>query len=322
MKKMIISILCAICIIYVTFNTNKISDYISKHISNRQKLIIKEKNEYAKDEGFLFVTLNEEYVPYSYKDLLNIIFTVINNGWETFTFYCPSEYTNCLNDIEKISEDNLTLTHINNYVHPFNSFTSLRTSILDSGEITLNVNHLYNEDQIKAINIEIDRIISLLVKPNNSNYENLKAIHDYIVNTTKYDEEQNENGESNYASAIAYGALFDHYATCNGYTDTMAIFLSKLGIKNYKIATTSEDISYSATGHVWNAVYLDGKWLHMDLTWDDPVSNTGENYLYHKYFLVTTEEMNKADTGNVQIEEHNFKKNIYLEFNEKSQKLI
>ena len=101
----------------------------------------------------------------------------------------------------------------------------------------------------------------------------------------------------------------------------MAIFLTKLGVVNYKIATTAEDLKDSETGHIWNAVYLDGQWLHMDLTWDDPVTNTGENLLHHKYFLVTTEEMKKADDGEVNIEEHNFNKIYYPEFNEKSQNL-
>jgi len=216
--------------------------------------------------------------------------------------------------MEKISNDDLTLTHINNFVHPFNSFTVLNTTIYESGEITLKVNHLYTDEQIKAINTEVDRIMNLIIDNNDSTYDKIKTIHDYIINTTKYDETENEEDEK-YASSLAYGTLFDHYARCNGYTDTMAIFLTKLEIKNYKIATTQEDISYESTGHVWNAVYLDEKWLHLDLTWDDPVSEEGKDYLHHKYFLVTTDEMRTSDEGNIEIEEHNFKKNIYMEFN-------
>ena len=110
--------------------------------------------------------------------------------------------------------------------------------------------------------------------------------------------------------------MFEGYATCNGYADLMAIFLSKLGYENYKIATTKEEISYESNGHVWNAVKIKDKWLHLDLTWDDPVSTDGKDYLYHKYFLVNNEELKKADSGSVNVEEHNFNKSIYLEFNE------
>ena len=94
----------------------------------------------------------------------------------------------------------------------------------------------------------------------------------------------------------------------------MAIFLTKLGFDNYEIATTPEKISNSATGHIWNAVYYSGKWLHLDLTWDDPVSNDNKDYLFHTYFLINNEEMKKADTGQTIIEEHNFNKEYYLEF--------
>ena len=147
-----------------------------------------------------------------------------------------------------------------------------------------------------------------------NDYEKIKSIHDYIINNTKYDVERNEKGESSSESFKATGLLKDHLATCNGYADTMAIILSKLGYNNFKVATTPEEISYSATGHVWNAVFIDNEWKHLDLTWDDPVSSNGLDYLYHKYFLVSNEEMAEADKGDVVIEEHNFNKLVYLEF--------
>ena len=94
----------------------------------------------------------------------------------------------------------------------------------------------------------------------------------------------------------------------------MAIILSKLNYENYKVATTSDEISYESNGHIWNAVKIDNTWLHLDLTWDDPVDVNGKDYLYHKYFLVSTEEMAEADSGDVLVEEHNFNKSIYQEF--------
>ena len=63
------------------------------------------------------------------------------------------------------------------------------------------------------------------------------------------------------------------------------------------------------------AVYLNDEWLHIDLTWDDPVSSDGKDYLFHTYFLVSTEAMKEADQGETVIEEHNFNPLFYLEFN-------
>ena len=170
-------------------------------------------------------------------------------------------------------------------------------------------------EKIKEIDTKTDEILKSLIKDNMNDTKKIKTIHDYIINNTKYDVERNLTGNSKYESFNAYGPLFQGYATCNGYTDLMAIFLTKMGFDNYKIATTPDEISYSATGHIWNAVKVNDEWLHLDLTWDDPVSNDGKDYLFHTYFLKTTEEVKDADDGETVIEEHNFNSLYYLEFN-------
>ena len=151
MKKFIISIICALLLLVISYKSNYISDFIAKKITGNQEVIIKDKNEYAKNDNFIFIQNTDSFVPYSYNDLLKIIYTTINYGWDFFTFYCPSEYEKCINDVENISKDDITLTHINNYVHPYNSFTNIKTSIMESGEITIEINYLYNKEQIKKI---------------------------------------------------------------------------------------------------------------------------------------------------------------------------
>ena len=80
----------------------------------------------------------------------------------------------------------------------------------------------------------------------------------------------------------------------------MSIYIHSLGIENIRI---------SGSKHVWNLVNIDG-WKHLDVTWDDPVTNTGEEILLYDYFFITTEELRKADPI-----EHQFNKDIYLEAN-------
>ena len=315
MKKVtIIGLLCITLITIVVLNLDTISDKVITLIDSNPKVEIAPGNDYTKDVSYKYVSLSKDYIPYSYNDILDILYSAINNGWEQFTFYCPSEYTNCLKDMEQISDDAVLLTHLNNFVHPYNSFTNLKSSIKESGEITLKITYLYTKEDITYINKKVKEIIKNNIKNDMNDYDKIKSIHDYIINNTKYDVERNENGDSTSDSYKATGLLKDHLATCNGYSDMMAIMLSAMGYDNYKIATTPDEISYSATGHVWNAVKVDGKWLHLDLTWDDPVSSDNKDYLYHKYFLVTNEEMEEADKGDVVIEEHNFNKSIYLEF--------
>lgn len=315
MKKIIILIICGILIALTVVFLDPITDNLAALVSNEVKLVIKESNGYEKEYDYLFVQRTDTYIPYSYQDLLNIYYSVINNGWDQFTFYCPEEYSSCINDISDISSDELILTHLNNYVHPFNSFTNVRTSINENGEITLTIDYLYTDEEISAIDARVDLILEQIITDSMSEYEKIKTIHDYIINNAKYDVERNEENSSEYNSYTAYGPLFEGYATCNGYTDLMAIFLTKLGYNNFKVATTPDEISYSTTGHIWNTVYFEDEWLHIDLTWDDPVSSDGQDYLFHTYFLVTTEEMQAADQGETVIEEHNFNTLFYLEFN-------
>lgn len=318
MKKAIVPLICYLVIALILLNLNPITDFLAKHFSNNQILNIEDGNEYTKNYDFLYIKNSKDYIPHSYNDLIDIVYSIINQGWQEFTFYCPNEYSDCVKDIIALTKDELVLTHINNFVHPYNSFNSIKTSVTESGEVTIDIEYLYTAEEITVINEYVQKVIKDLYNQNDDDYENLKRIHDYIIDHTKYDVERNDNGDSKYKSFIAYGPVVDGYATCNGYADLMAIILSKLKYENYKIATTKDEISYESNGHVWNAVKIGDNWLHLDLTWDDPVSSDGRDYLYHKYFLVSTEELREADSGNVKVEEHNFSPVFYQEFKDTS----
>lgn len=325
MKKIVVPIICIVLLAITSIYLNPITDALASFISNEAVVVIKNNNKYTKDIDYLFAQRSDDYIPYSYQDLLNIYYSVINNGWNEFTFYCPDEYSDCLDDVSTISSDDLILTHLNNYVHPFNSFTNIKTSINTNGEITLKIDYLYTDEEIIEIDKEVDRIIAEIINDKMDNKNQLKTIHDYIINNTRYDTTRNEYEDSEYESNTAFGPLFQGYATCNGYTDLMAIFLTKLGYNNYKIATTPEDLgSETETGHIWNAIYLDGTWLHIDLTWDDPVPNPDvsdqTDFLLDTYFLVTTEKMHEEDTSGEVLIKHTFNPLYYLEFNEQKSK--
>ena len=272
-------------------------------INSNPDLIIAPSNEYYKDYDFKYVSRSTNYIPYSIKDIRDIFYSVINNGWDEFTFYCPSEYEDCVKDVQTISGNDSLLTNINNYAHPFNAFASIETTYDDSGEVNIKLNKLYNKEQINKIKAEVDKIIKSLITKDMSDKDKIKTIHDYLINNTEYDKVRNDTGNSAYESNTAYGLLFDHMAICSGYADAMELFLNNFGIKNYKIA--------SAT-HVWNAVYIDGKWLHLDLTWDDPVSDRGP-ILDYKYYLINNKQLVEDD--GYEITNHIFATIIYLECN-------
>ena len=320
MKKILIKLIvpfsCLFLLLFVFLNADNWTDFLVKYTLNEPEIAIPKNSRYQKQENFLFVQNTNEFTPYSRGDIKNIYYTIVNNGWEEFTFYCPAEYKNCLEDIKEISNNQDLLTHLNNYVHPYNGFSNVRTTIGETGDITVEIDYFYTEEQIEAIDKKIEEIYNQIITKDMDQYTKILTIHDYIINQTKYDIERNNSGNSSYHSYIAYGPLIEGYATCNGYTDAMALFLEKLDIPNFKVAKTP-DSQNNSEGHVWNAVYINNNWLHLDLTWDDPVSNDGQDYLQHKYFLITTEQLKSIDTsGEVKVLEHEFKENIYPELKE------
>lgn len=258
-----------------------------------------EKNEYYRDYDFNYVQNTDNFTPANTQDILNIYYTVINAGKTEFSFYCPKEYNSCLEDIERLARNQDQLSDINNFVHPYNGFSHIETEYDTLGKVTLRVNKSYHDEDIQIINNKIDELLPKLVSDSKSTTENIKNVHDYIINHTKYDSDRSDNKIIKYRSDIAYGPLFEGYGLCGGYTDLMELFLERMNIKSFKI---------SSDQHVWNAVYIDGKWKHLDLTWDDPVSSDNKDYLEHDFFLIDTDTLIKNEKT-----QHIFNQEIYSE---------
>ena len=308
----IFNILFFVFIIVVIIYNEQISNYIvNKYIYNKNNTIEITRNDYSMNRDYKFVQITDDFVAKDYQHLLNIIYTILDSGTEEAYFFCDDNYDNCLKDIDKIIPSSKVddsydiLSDINNMVHPYNSYKKLTVVMNNYGKVIVKVNKQYNNNQINYINSEVDKIIKDNIPENLSDRDKIKIFHDYIINTTKYDKDRaskmNDKEYSNSESHTANGLLKNHIALCGGYSDMMSIYLSKINIPNIRI---------SADKHVWNLVYIDGRWYHLDATWDDPVTNTGSQILLHDYFLIDSNTLLKNDTT-----EHNFNKNIYLEAN-------
>lgn len=270
------------------------NDYFYSNNKIPDKLV---KNEYYRNLDFKYVSNTENFVPNNKQDILNIYYSIINSGMDNFTFYCPIEYTSCIQDVKDIANNQIIISNINNFVHPFNGFKDLETEIDSLGKIRVNINRIYNNEMKIILNYKVNEIIKNNIKDDMTLEEKVKVIHDYIINNTKYDENRSDKNIIDYKSDTAYGVLVEGFGLCGGYTDAMMLFLEKLGIKSYKIASEH---------HVWNYVNLDNKWYNLDLTWDDPVSSNGSDILKHDFFLISNEELLKLDS-----KEHIYDKNVY-----------
>jgi len=287
----------------VYYYQESIVSYILKEVIYKQELPGYQNNNYFKNTSYNYVSLTDNFYPKNETEIKNAIYTILNSGMETYMMYCDDEYTTCLEDTERIATDYRILSNINNFVHPYNSYNKFYVATNALGKVDIKVDKLYSDAEIEEINNNIENIKNNILSSEMSKREQIKAFHDYVINNTVYDikraddindhiQEDNKNN-----SHKANGVLKNHIALCSGYTDLMAIFLSSIGVPNYKISNEK---------HVWNAVYLDNNWYHLDLTWDDPITNTGENILIYDYFLITTEQLEALD-----VSQHRYDKTVY-----------
>ena len=273
--------------------------YRTYFVKEEKEVTLTASNDYTRDYDFNYVKRTDDFTPSNYQDLLNIYYTVLNSGEEEFSFYCTDEYSECINDVDSLANNQKVLSTINNFVHPFNSFRHLETSYDDYGKVTLKIEHIYSNNDIKLINAKVEEIEKEIWNSSMSNEDKIKEAHNYIINNSKYDKDRSDNNIVKYKSDTAYGSLLEGYSLCGGYTDAMELFLEDMGIKSYKI---------SSENHVWNAVYLNNAWYHLDLTWDDPITTDGSDILEYNFFLITTSELSELEG-----EQHNYDKNVYSE---------
>lgn len=273
--------------------------YRTYFVKEEKEVTLTASNDYTRDYDFNYVKRTDDFTPSNYQDLLNIYYTVLNSGEEEFSFYCTDEYSECINDVDSLANNQKVLSTINNFVHPFNSFRHLETSYDDYGKVTLKIEHIYSNNDIKLINAKVEEIEKEIWNSSMSNEDKIKEAHNYIINNSKYDKDRSDNNIVKYKSDTAYGSLLEGYSLCGGYTDAMELFLEDMGIKSYKI---------SSENHVWNAVYLNDAWYHLDLTWDDPITTDGSDILEYNFFLITTSELSELEG-----EQHNYDKNVYSE---------
>lgn len=286
---------------------NFIYDLIVDNFIINKTVTFTNKNEYYLTYNYQYIHNLDDFKLENKDDLMNLYYTIINSGVSRFEFYCPKTYETCREDITEITENQDYLSDINGFVHPFNSFDTVETTFDSIGRVYLTIVKTYTDKEISDINDEVDKVIKDVVKDETDKKKIIRLIHDYIIDNTKYDKDRADKNIVKYASNTAYGVLFEGYGICSGYADTMGIFLNRYDIPNYKIASEN---------HVWNAVQLDGKWYHLDLTWDDPLTDTGDDIVLHDYFLISSETLRGLD-----MSQHTYNDSVYKEMHvDKSEK--
>ena len=186
------------------------------------------------------------------------------------------------------SEEATTVTHYTS--------NSAATGNTRGGAIA--VTEFKESDAAKA---KAKAIVGQIIKSNMSDYECVKAIHDYLVKHVNYDSKSIADGTINndegHPSHTAEGALCKNLAVCDGYAKAFELLCAESGIYAYMMYGEGINPDGQKESHAWNVVKVNGEWYQVDCTWDDPVINgsvvTDGSNLTYTYFLLTDTEMYK-----------------------------
>lgn len=201
---------------------------------------------------------------------------------EAFLYENPDVFyldaTNMYINIEKITK--ITGTKYNVYINH-----GSKTSYLAEG--------FYSKEDVDKYQQEIEqeRDKILLMVNGKRNYEKIKIIHDYLIDTIEYD--STILGDNIYN---IYGALVAKKCVCEGYAKAYQYLTNAIGINNVIVIGTGTNSKNETENHAWNYVQLDGNWYAIDVTWDDPIIMGGGKLtpdLRYEYFLKGEKTMAK-----------------------------
>lgn len=119
----------------------------------------------------------------------------------------------------------------------------------------------------------------------NGYLERERYIHDAICSIATYEEVIDQKGWTFNDTAV--GALYYGRAECDGYADAFYLIGNMAGLNVvYQHGKVLDSESGEYGGHLWNKIYLDGGWYHVDVTWDD-LDFADDNRIYrYAYFNV------------------------------------
>jgi hypothetical protein len=158
-----------------------------------------------------------------------------------------------------------------------------RILVISIKYLDVNANVLLPEDMEKwriSSQNSAQEIINLVIKPGMTDLQKEKALHDYVVKNADY----KENGAT---SHIDYGVLVEKEGVCESYAKAMYRLLSMVGIPCKLVNGKADGVE-----HQWNMVQIEGKWYHLDATWNDPIG-APKGYITHEYFNISEEQMRK-----------------------------
>lgn len=161
-------------------------------------------------------------------------------------------------------------------VIPFATTLNIRTQG-ESGQISIINDSKYTYEHV----IRLAKIWnSQIITSDMDDFQKVVAIHDKIINEVGYDQQGNEESHS------PAGAVIEKLAVCDGYSRLFYIMATLEDIK--VIHVTSNNMV-----HAFNLVYIAGRWLIVDTTYDDPVTLDGSPSISYQYMLIDIKDSDR-----------------------------
>lgn len=145
--------------------------------------------------------------------------------------------------------------------------------------------YLAQRDEIEN---KVQEIVSTLSETKDE-WQTELEIHDYIVDNCTY-----ELSEPKLVCSSVYGVLINGYGACEGYSRAAKMLFDEVGIKSALVSGISKSSNGEEGPHMWNAVEINGDFYYLDCTWDDPVTEDGEETKSYSYFNVTAEMISET----------------------------
>lgn len=277
----------------VDYSNITINKYFYNQLEEHSKTIYKafESNKENMKTGTYKVELGNSFTP-----LLNQA-----NGQDQLGKYYQSAieaYTYDNPDVFYLSPNKM---YLNIETTTKGSNVSYNVYINSGNEANYLIDEFSSKAQIDNAMSEIEQIRSrILQNRRNNTYENIKIVHDYLVENIKYDTSISKENIYN-----IYGAMVNGEAVCEGYARSFKYLMDSLGIPCTLVIGKGTNSEGRTESHAWNYVQVENRWYALDATWDDPISTTGfvnENSKY-RYFLKGSNDMIKDHTPSSQFTE-------------------
>lgn len=160
-------------------------------------------------------------------------------------------------------------------------------------KLVFKADYTMSKEEIQTAQTAIDAYVQKCfagMQPGMSQYEQVKYVHDYIINNTEYHLDAPNN--QNICSVFVEGR-----SVCQGYAEATQYLLQKRG---FVIAVVNGYVD-NGNRHAWNILMVDGNYYYLDTTWGDVDYQSAEGYdtgiskevmpINYDYFLITTSQL-------------------------------